>query len=369
MKEILLALLMLAIVVVGGLAATNAIAVKNANFILGNEKGLSLLSKNVKWIPDGHISYVTLSNGSRRYFISGNQKTYMIDVPTSLSLTEAISGNPNIKEVFGPDKNVSYRNYYATIDSVLQTDSNNLNHLMAFAQYEQQAIEPNGTNDYSSFTSSIGFLESNDGGQTWKDFGPVIRGDDYLPPGTKITGAGQPSAIIKDGYVYVYFVDWASGAKISHPDEIYLARTKIPSDGSPGTFEYLTANGFYENAAIMKPVIIIPEGSDAGYVSLPSVSFNKYLNQYLAVFETNTGFYSATSMDGISWNNEQLFLSFVQPQSDRQEGDSWISYPTLLSDNSEKTDGVTENKGNLYYGKGVWPNIAHQLTTVPFELK
>jgi hypothetical protein len=136
-----------------------------------------------------------------------------------------------------------------------------------------------------------------------------------------------------------------------------------------GTFEYLGQNGFYENIIVMKPVITIPEGSDAGYVSLPGISFNKYLNQYLAVFETNTGFYSATSTDGINWNNEQLFLSFVQPQSDRQEGDIWISYPTLLSDNSEKTDGLTENKGNLYYGKGVWPNVAHQLTAVPFELK
>jgi hypothetical protein len=369
MKQILLSLLILMIVVAGCLVATNTIAVKNANFTLGNEKNLSLLSKSVKWTPDGHISYVTLPNSSRRYFISGNQKTYMIDVSGSLSLTEAISKNPNVKEIFGPDKNVSYRNYYATIDSVLQTDPKNLNHLVAFAQYEEQTTKTDGTNDYANFTSSIGLLESNDGGQTWKDFGPVIRGEDYLPPGTKITGAGQPSAIIKDGYVYVYFVDWASGAKISHPDEIYLARTKISPDGSLGTFEYLTANGFYENATIMKPVITIPEGSDAGYVSLPSVSFNKYLNQYLAVFETNTGFYSATSMDGINWNNEQLFLSFVQPQSNRQEGDSWISYPTLLSDNSEKTDGVTENKGNLYYGKGVWPNIAHQLTTAPFELK
>ena len=369
MKQILLAFFVLMVVVIGGLAATNAIATKNANLTLGSEKDLSLLSKGVKWTPDGHISYVTLPKGIRRYFISGNQKTYTVDVPTSLSLTEAISKNLSIKENFGPDKNVSYRNFYATIDSALQTEPKNLNHLIAFAQYEEQARKPDGTNDYSNFTASIGLLESYDGGETWQDFGPVIKGEDYLPPGTKITGAGQPSAIIKDGYVYVYFVDWASGAKVSHPDEIYLARTKISPNGSLGTFEYLSTNGFYENTAALKPAITIPEGSNAGYVSLPSVSYNKYLNQYLAVFETNIGFYSSTSFDGINWNNKQLFLSFVKPQSERQEGDVWISYPTLLSDDSEKTDGTTKSTGNLYYGKGIWPNTAHQLTVASFELK
>lgn len=369
MKQILLAFSVLILVIAGGLITTNALAPKNANFALGSEKDLSLLSKGVKWIPDGHISYVTLPKNVRRYFISGNQKTYIVDSP-SLSLTEALSKNSRIKEVFGPDKNIPYRNFYATIDSALQTDAKDLNHLMAFAQYEQQAVKSDGTNDYSAFTSSIGLLESFDGGETWKDLGPVIRGDDYLPPGTKVTGAGQPSAIIKDGFVYVYFIDWASGAKISHPDEIYLARTKISPEGGLGTFEYLSSNGlFYENISAMKPVITIPQGSDAGYISLPGVSYNKYLKQYLAIFETNIGFYRATSADGIKWDNEQIFLTFDKPQSDRQEGDAWISYPSLLSDNSEKTDGTTGKTGNLYYGKGIWPNTAHELTVVPFELK
>lgn len=370
MKQLILAFLLLIIVIIGvAFTTTRSIFKKNADLILGNEKDLSLLSNNVRWTPDGHISYVTLPNDSKRYFISGNQKTYTIDVPNSLSLTEAISKNPSIKENFGPDKNVSYRNFYATINSVLQPDPKNLNHLMAFGQYEEQAIIADGTNDYNNFTASIGFMESYDGGETWKDFGPVIRGEDYLPPGTKITGAGQPSAIIKDGYIYVYFVDWASGIKVSHPDEIYLARIKIPQDGSLGELEYLTINGFSKDAIALQPVITIPQEQNAGYVSLPSVSYNKYLKQYLAVFETNIGFFQATSMDGINWNNKKIVLNFVKQQSQRQEGDVWISYPTILSDNGEKTDESTKNTGNLYYGKGVWPNTAHQLTVKPFEFK
>jgi hypothetical protein len=375
MKQVLLSFLVLIIVIVGGSVALKTIGsnpfsvgAKTGNVTLGSEKDLSLLSKNVKWTPDGHICYITLKNGNKRYFISGNQRTYAIDVPGSLSLAEAVSRNLSVREVFGPDNNTSYRNFYATINSVLQTDPNNLDHLMAFGQYEEQAIRQDGINDYANFTASIGLLESYDGGETWKDLGPVIRGDDFLPPGTKITGAGQPSAIIKDGYVYVYFVDWASGAKVSRPDEISLARTKILTDGSLGTFEYLTSNGFSQFNAALKPVITIPEGSDAGYASLPSVSYNKYLGQYLAVFETNIGFYEATSQDGVSWGNKKLFLSFAKPQSERKEGDVWISYPTLLSDNGEKNDGSTTNAGNLYYGKGTWPNVAHQLTSKPFEL-
>jgi len=368
MKQLFLAVFALILVIVGGLVATNA-AVKNMDLTLDSEQDLSLLSKDIKWTPDGHITYVTFANGNRRFFLSGNQKTYTIDSPTPVSLQEALSKNPTIKENFGPNEAISYRNHYSTINSVIQTDPKNLNHLMAFTQNEEQAKKTDGTFDTANFTSTVGLLESYDGGSTWKDFGPVIKGDDYLTPGIKITGAGEPSAIIKDGYVYVYFVDWASGNIISHSDQIYLARTKIFPDGGLGIFEYYTKDGFSADMSNMQAVITTPDDKGAAYSSLPSVSYNKYLNQYIAILETDIGFYQTYSRDGISWNNTNLLLSFVKPQSTRESGDVWLSYPTLLSDDTEKTDGSTASKGNLYFGKGIWPNTAHQLTVRSFEFK
>jgi len=368
MKQLFLALFLLIIVVVGGLVVAS-IAVKKTNITLGSKKDLSLLTNGIKWDPDGHISYVTFSNGNRRFFISGNQKTYTIDSPTPVSLEEALGKKPVIKENFGPDENVSYKNHYSTITSVLQTEPKNLNHLLAFTQNEEQLEKPDGTYDFSNFTSSISLLESYNGGNSWKDFGPVIKGDDYLTPGVKITGAGEPLAIIKDGYVYVYFVDWAAGVKVSHADQIYLARTKIFPDGGVGAFEFYTTAGFVPLETNLKPTITVPANSNEKYVSLPSISYNKYLNQYLAVYETNIGFYNSFSQDGINWTKEKLFFEFTRPQSERKTGDVWYSYPTILSDQEEKTDGTTERSGNLYFATGTWPNTAHQLTVKPFEFE
>jgi len=385
MKQVIFALLALFLVLVIGFVTSSfgfiktkpissnlftiSAAVKKTDITLGTETDLSLLSKNIKWTPDGHISYVTFPNGNRRFFLSGNQRTYSIDSPTPLSLEEALSKNPQVKENFGPSENIPYRNKYSTISSVVQTEPKNLYHLFAFTQNEEQLKKPDGTYDSANFTSSIGLLESFDGGTTWKDFGPVIRGDDYLTPGSKITGAGEPSAIIKDGYIYVYFVDWAAQIKAQHADQIYLARTKIFPDGGLGAFEYYNASEFSADTINMQPVIKLPDTGNTGYTSLPSISYNEYLNQYLAVFETNIGFYQAFSIDGINWTQEKLILSFTKPQSTRETGDVWVSYPTLLSDQTEKFDGSTENKGNLYFATGIWPNTAHQLTVKTFEFK
>ncbi|HYM64899.1 MAG TPA: hypothetical protein VES68_00215 [Candidatus Sulfotelmatobacter sp.] len=328
---------------------------------------LSLKNYGIQWSPDGHISYVTFPNGDRRYFIAGNQRAYAIESKSNLTLEQTIKGNPVIKAVFGPEITSSYRNNYATIAEVLQTDKNNPYHVFAFTQYEQQAVKPDKTLDYSNFTASIGLLESYDGGLTWKDFGPVVRGDDYLTPGTRISGAGEPAAIIKDGYVYLYYVDWAAQVKAFHGDEIFLARTKIIGDGL-GAFEFYTTNGFSTTEANLAPVVTQPTGN-SGYVSLPSVSFNKYIGSYLMIYETNLGFMSEVSTDAVTWTNAKKIFTFPQAQSDRQSGNTWYSYPTLLSDNSELTDGVTQNTGNLYFSKGIWPNVAHQPAKQSFQIQ
>lgn len=330
-------------------------------------KNLSLLSYGIQWAPDGHISYATFPNGTRRYFISGNQRAYVIESKDGMSFEDTIKSNPVINPVFGPDANVSYRNNYATIGQVLQTDTNNPYHLFALAQYEQQAVNPDGTFNYSNFTASIGLLESLDGGLTWKDFGPVIKGDDYLSPGTKITGAGEPTAIIRDGYVYVYYVDWSAQTKAFHDDQIYLARTKILGDGL-GAFEFYTINGFLQVEANLKPIITTPFGN-AKYASLPSVSYNKFLSQYIIIYETNLGFVSELSTDGINWKNAKTIFSFPQAQSERKTGDVWYSYPTLLSEATENSDQTTQKTGNLYFSTGVWPNTAHQPAKKAFELQ
>lgn len=361
-------LLLLIVALIGTLAIIPIIS-KSTTSIIADKTivGLSLKNYGIQWSPDGHIPYVTFPNGNRRYFLSGNQRAYAIESKANLTLENTIKNAPIIKVVFGPNSTSTYRNNYATIGEVLQTDKANPYHVFAFTQYEQQALKTNGNFDSGNFTASIGLLESYDGGLTWKDFGPIIRGDDYLAPGTKISGAGEPTALIKDGYVYLYYVDWAAQSKVFHGDQIYVARSLIASNGGLSNFEFYTTSGFSTIEANLRPVIVPAENSD--YVSLPSVSYNKYIGSYLIVYETNNGFYSSVSTDGLIWTNSKKIFSFPQPQSNRKIGDTWYSYPTLISDSQEASDQTTQKEGNFYFAKGVWPNTAHELAKTTFNLQ
>ena len=379
MKDILL-ILVLVVILIGAIlvnfSVTNgktnfgSLAVaRNSEFTMSTEQeDLSLLPFGIKWSPDSHISYITLPNGVKRFFISGNQKTFYFDTQKGKTLSDALKDKPVFKESFGADLKVSYRNGYSTIGSVLQIDSSNLNHVIGFTQNEQQRVNPDGSLDHATFTTSIGLLESFDGGASWTDYGPVIRGDDFTEPGTKISGAGHPNAIIKDNYVYVYYADWASQTNVFHADQIYLARIKILDGGKKlETFQFYKEEGFSEGEYNLKPIFPVSVLENTKYTALPSVSFNKSLRKYIAVFETNNGFVMADSQDAVSWNNFKLIFEFPKDQTERNTGDTWYSYPSLLSDKTEASDQTTSRNGNLYYSTGVWPNTAHQLTKKSFS--
>ena len=378
MKDILTILSLVVILIIAIIASgvTSAGALNNgkvinvakADITLSEDtEDLSLLAYGIKWTPDNHLTYISFPNGTRRYFISGNQRTYYLDASSSQTLAEAIKNNPQLKESFGPDINVLHRNGYSTISSVLQTDKSNPNHVIGFAQNEQQRINPDGTLDYNNFTTSISLLESFDGGKTWQDFGPVIRGDDYLEPGTKISGAGHPSAIIMGDYIYIYYANWASQTKVFHADQIYLARAKILPNGSVSNFEFYKESGFSEGEYNLKPVIPADAIENGKYSALPSISYNTALRKYLAFYETDRGFAVAFSQNGINWTRNKLIFYFTKPISQRTEGDLWNSYPSLLSDKTEGSDQITSIEGNLYYSTGIWPNTAHQLTKKSFS--
>ena len=102
---------------------------------------LSLKNYGIQWSPDGHISYITFPNGDRRYFISGNQRAYAIESKNNISFESTVKNNPVIKAVFEPEATSGYKNNYATIGEVLQTDKSNPYHVFAFTQYEQQAVK------------------------------------------------------------------------------------------------------------------------------------------------------------------------------------------------------------------------------------
>jgi len=315
----------------------------------------------MSWTPDGPITYYTTAGGERRYLLTGGQDnaTYMLETDGKQTLAQIMgSGQINkdsFKEVYGPDINVQYRKYYAGITSVLQIDKSNKDHLLGITHCENRATR----NDSATFTATVGLAESFDGGKTWNDKEPLIQGDDVQNPGEKVSGAGQPTAIYnqKDGYVYILYIDWASGKTIQHPDEIFAARAKANDNGSLGQIEYYTNSGFTTDfkPGNLKSVIPVPNGTNLIYTALPSVSWNTELNQFVVTGEADNGFWMAQSQNLIDWSKPEIIYDFKQnggkPHSILKVGQKWDSYPTFL-DESKSNSKITGEKGLLYHSSG-----------------
>lgn len=328
-------------------------------------------------MPDERVPYVTLPNDERVYFLPGRASSYTIRGSKDKDLPQLLK-DPNVQaeKVIGPDMLKPYKNGYCTINNVFQLDTDNPDHLFAITENEQHEQLPNGELNWQRFTASIGWAKSQDGGKTWEDGGQIIKGHESLPPekipsGLAVTGAGQPSSIIKDGYLYIYHIDWPAQIKVKHPYQIFLARSKVEKTGLTGAMEFWTKDGFKQEAlpeeqvAVIKPPSSIDQGSQA---ALPSISFNKKLNQFLAVYETQFGFCITKSTDGTNWSDGEEILRFTQPQYPHRKGDIWYSNPTLIS-LSENTDTETNDTGYFLCSKGAWGALPHQPVIRSFNLK
>jgi hypothetical protein len=343
----------------------------NEHIILGETREISLEPFGIGWVPDGHTPFATFPDGRKQFYLSGDSQSYVYTGTSLLALEKY--DTQAIQVAFGPDIQVPYRNGYSAITSILQTDTTNPDHVFALTHNEQWRRPGDG----SQFQATAGLIESFDGGKTWKDNGVFLSGRDTLPPGNgeRVTGVGQPCAIMTElngeKYVNMYYVEWLGQQTIQGPDQIYLARSKVNGDGSLDTPEQLTASGFvkHPDPKTLMPVLTPPQSIEqSAYIALPSISFNTHLNKFLAVCETNVGFVMSTSGNGLHWSEPRLIAKFKQQHAKRKQGDTWYSYPTLISPD-ETTDQITNQKGLLLASRGKWQETPHQLVVMPFELK
>lgn len=316
---------------------------------LGREEYLEMPGLN--FYPDGHLSFIR------------NQDEYQFWIPAEThgyyatgNSFDDLKLHPN--PVLGPSE-AEYENGYASFGSVHQ--GNTPQEKVGFYHAEKHA------STYANFTASICSATSTNNGIDWNRQGQIIQGYNAEEPGKRVSGAGQPCAIEKDGYYYLYFVDWNG----QQADSIHLARSPISSKGQPGTWEKYTENGFQNVGPQGKSIAIIqPPGNpnDTVYAALPSISYNQHLKKYTGVFETSNGFWLSLSDDAIDWTSAQQVCSFPQPQISRNKGDIWYSYPSMLS---PKTDNhtITEKQGYLYYSSGVWQEKPHRMYRRSFNIE
>jgi len=88
------------------------------------------------------------------------------------------------------------------------------------------------------------------------------------------------------------------------------------------------------------------------FQSNPDISFNSALNAYLLVFQSDDGFFYATSSDMTSWSPPRLFMSTPPNlQGLRTPGAEYYYYPLLVTP-SAPSDQLTGADGFIFYAKG-----------------
>lgn len=308
--------------------------------------------------PDTHMSFIRTSEGIEVYFVAGTQ-SYRVVVATLDDLSTAL----------GTAQPVQVRNRGAFSWAANYLGMGSVVALAGTASQERLGIfhaeKRCSPDDASHLVATVGFATSDDSGQTWTIVGPLPTGLPATDPCAGFSGAGQPSALVHDGYLYVYFTEWRPDIGIG--DAIYVARAPLASAVDPGSYqEYHGQTWVPAGQGSGAPVIRRPDASFL-YAANPSISFNTALNSYLAVVETNKGFAFASSQSGTLWTPPTVFLPFAMPQYPIQSGATWLSYPSLL-DPAATSDEVTGLTGFLYYAKGVRDGQPHQLYRRAFAL-
>ncbi len=314
---------------------------------IGNSESLNLTG--LQWFPDGHSPFIKNEDGVK-VWLAGGPQGYMFTGRDLNHLDEKAT------EVIGPSGEGFDRDYAAP-GSVLP--GKNDGELLMFYHGENHPYAPN----FFPFGAGIGLAVSTDGGFTWERKGQIIQGKNDKQMETRPYGAGQPSVLVKDGHLHIYYIDWNG----QDPDSIHLARAPIDSDGMPGAWKKYNNGDFSEDGlgGQSSPVILPSEGGD--YSALPGVSFNSFLNKYMSVFESKDGFYMTTSVDGIEWLPSQKLLGVQTANTGPEIGDTWNSNPTLWSPN-KSNDRETDANMLLVYSQGKWQQKPHSMKTRTIQL-
>lgn len=207
---------------------------------------------------------------------------------------------------------------------------------------------------------TIGIATSDDNGESW-DRGPaVISG----PPATEFScsseqfyGAGSLTAAVDPTrtWLYVWFQHWGGQIWGDPIDGIKVARARISDGLGPGTW-WKYNNGNWDEPGLSgraTTVIRIPEPiRENDFAGIPTVTWNPELGLYVAVFTTYTGFWWASSDDGVRWSEAGHLLdgkSMITPGL--TSSDFWYYYPSLIDPRADE-DGRSAKSSILYYSKG-----------------
>jgi hypothetical protein len=326
----------------------------------------------LRQFPDGQMSFVKVGGQLELYLVAGTQ-SYRLVGPDFEHLRPEPATAGSVASILPLGSEAYYRDY-AGLMAVLHLPDTAANERLGFFHGEEHcptATQPPPPGYNRSFRATIGLARSSDAGATWTVLGPAIMnadaGLDCTPnQDAHATGAGQPAALIVNGFVYVYYTNW----RAPESDSVHLARAPLGSATDPGAYQKYNAipgeapSWIAASSGPGKPVISRPDVASS-FAAGPSVSWNTHLGKYLAVITTDLGFSQVTSPDGISWSDFRSIYAFGKPYHLVGDGDPWDYYASLLDPGAESSQ-VTGRDNVLYhsFGRkriGSQPEIYHHL--------
>jgi len=153
-------------------------------------------------------------------------------------------------------------------------------------------------------------------------------------------GAGGGSVFDPGGdFLYMYYYDWDA------PNGIYLARTCRSDCGGSGMWRKYV-NGEFTGEAFSAsfldpsgPSTPLISAGGAAFDAFPVVSRNNYLNAYLMITATESGYALRVSADGVTWGDRIDLLQHL----DAADGRINVYYPTLVDAQTWSRDETGRN--------------------------
>lgn len=309
-------------------------------------------------LPDVHQSYLKMADGSNRFWVQGGGGSTLFTT-TDFSTFNTTLSNGIVQPVFGPSLKLStqFDADYAGASSVFP--ATNKHDLLMLYHAENHYGQPYGATGVTAFYASVGIATSADAGQTWGGRTQVLTGREPITnasAGTAI-GAGNPTAIVTGGYIYVFYGDMVSkNGAFKGQNALCLARAPVAGNGAAGTWmKYY--NGSFSQPGIgglcSAPVPAPTAKSGITFQADADISYNSALHAYLLVFRSDDGFFYSTSVDMVTWAKPKLMMATVpQIAALNTPGAEYYYYATFVSPDT-LSDQATSATGYLYYAKGV----------------
>lgn len=260
-----------------------------------------------RWAPDGAISII----GNNWYFSSGREGVMF---NSSTGESSVIIRPSNIDGSFDKD--------YAAPGSVIEVNE-------AFYMFYHGENHGCGASHFP-FHAGIGLATSQDG-QNWSSVGQVLSSWEERPNCSegRASGVGYPSVVVRNDYVYMFFVSWTSEGS----DAVHVARCQVTDIQNPNCWRKYFQGNWDELGISGRSTPVVERQNEAEvYLATPQVQFVD--GRFMGVFETNLGFVISYSRNGVNWSEHSILFQFPVPHIG-SAGQNWFSYPSLIKEGDQ----------------------------------